>query len=142
MSHCDIQIRDAVVDLVTGLTTAGSRVYVSPIYPLAANAIPGIVVLLGSQTLTPVELPRIYERRLAVYVIPCAGDNDDLDALLATMAAEVEVVLGMAAGPWKSLLLSSVDRDRDTSGEQPIGRQPMRYEATYYTRDGVPDAFL
>ena len=60
-AHCSIQIRDAIATLVTGLTTTGARVFKSPIYPLAANSLPGVIVMLGPETLRPVELPRIYQ---------------------------------------------------------------------------------
>jgi len=141
MSHCAIQIRDAIVALVTGLTTTGTRVFKSPIYPLAANALPGIVVMLGPETLRSIELPRIYERKRSIDVIPCAQDNADLDGALAQSGVEIEGVLGMADGPWKTLVLTSIDPNLDTSGAEPVGQLRMRYEAMYYTRDGSPSTF-
>ena len=45
MAHVRKQIRDAVITTLTGLSTTGSNVFRSRIYPLESNKITGIMCL-------------------------------------------------------------------------------------------------
>ena len=49
MSHVRKQIRDAVVTALTGLSTTGSRVYKSRIYPLETGKLPGLAIYTKSE---------------------------------------------------------------------------------------------
>lgn len=142
-----VQIRDAVAALVTGLATTGTRVFIGAdaLYPLADNALPGIKVLLGPETIEPVSMPapRRLRHMRSVDVIGCARKNADVDAELGQINKEVRVVLAMPlAGPWTTLTPASVVPMLDVTTEQPKGEIRMRYEAEYYTREGVPDVRL
>jgi hypothetical protein len=44
LAHLRKQIRDNVVTALTGLSTTGSRVYGSRVYPMAAANLPGLCV--------------------------------------------------------------------------------------------------
>ncbi len=50
MAHVRKQIRDAIVTAVTGLTTTGSNVFRSRIYPLESGKLPGLCVYTKSET--------------------------------------------------------------------------------------------
>jgi hypothetical protein len=50
MAHVRKQIRDAVITSVTGLTTTGSNVFRSRIYPLEQTKLPGLCVFTRSET--------------------------------------------------------------------------------------------
>ena len=50
MSHVRQQIRERVATTLTGLTTTGSRVYQSRVYPLGPNNLPGLLVFTSSES--------------------------------------------------------------------------------------------
>ena len=52
MAHVRKQIRDAVITALTGLSTTGSNVFRSRIYPLESNKIPGLCVFSKSEATT------------------------------------------------------------------------------------------
>jgi len=68
LAHLRKQIRDNVVTVLTGLSTTGSRVYASRVYPMAAANLPGLCVYTKSEsveilTMTP---PRSQLRTLSL----------------------------------------------------------------------------
>ena len=97
MPHAKQQIREALVTLLTGLTTTGSRVYKSRVYPSGDDAIPGLNILTGNcpqdeefGTLGGLEkwdLENIIEARAK------PGDGTDVDDQLDTIEAEVTAAI-------------------------------------------------
>jgi hypothetical protein len=57
-NHVRQQIRERVATTLTGLTTTGSKVYQSRVYPLAANNLPGLLVFTNSETSEPDQMGR------------------------------------------------------------------------------------
>ena len=72
MAHLREQIRDRVVTDLTGLTTTGSRVFRSRIYPLESNDLPGLCIFTKSETTDydTITLPRSTSRILEIGVDP------------------------------------------------------------------------
>ena len=53
-NHVRRQIREQVGTVLTGLTTTGSNVYQSRVYPLEDGNLPGLVIYTKSETSEPV----------------------------------------------------------------------------------------
>ena len=53
MAHVRQQLRERAATTLTGLTTTGSRVYQSRIYPLGAANLPGLLIYTKSEASEP-----------------------------------------------------------------------------------------
>ena len=125
MAHVRKQIRDAVITTLTGLTTTGSNVFRSRIYPLESNKIPGLCVFSKTEDVTfdTLTRPRSINRVLEIGVEAYVKATSDYDNTLDTIAVEVEeaiasdVTLGSLA---KDTQVTSFEADFSGEGEQPV----------------------
>ena len=64
MAHVRKLLRDNLTTALTGLTTTGSNVYQSRVYPIASNKLPGLLVYSKEEEIeyNSMGLPRIQER--------------------------------------------------------------------------------
>ena len=111
MAHLRKQIRDNVVIVLTGLSTTGSRVYASRVYPMAAANLPGLCVYAKSEEVetTTITRPRTQVRTLTLSVQDFAVATSGLDNTLDAISLEVKEAL--ASDPSRSSLV------KDTSVE-------------------------
>ena len=138
MSHVRKQIRDAVITALTGLTTTGSNVFRSRIYPLESNKIPGLCVFSKSEATTfdTLTRPRSINRVLEIGVEAYVKATSDYDNTLDTIAVEVEeaiasdVTLGSLA---KDTQVTSFEADFSGEGEQPVSIGRFTVEVIYRT---------
>ena len=95
MAHLRKQIRDNVVTALTGLSTTGSRVYASRVYPMAAANLPGLCVYAKSEEVetTTITRPRTQLRTLTLSVEGFAVATSGLDNTLDAISLEVEEAL-------------------------------------------------
>ena len=109
MAHLRKQIRDNVVTALTGLSTTGSRVYASRVYPMAAANLPGLCVYAKSEEVetTTITRPRTQLRTLTLSVEGFAVATSGLDNTLDAISLEVEEAL--AADPSRSSLAKDGD---------------------------------
>ncbi|MBK7592227.1 MAG: hypothetical protein IPI27_13400 [Betaproteobacteria bacterium] len=93
-NHVRRQIREAVATAVTGLTTTGTRVFQSRVYPLEATDLPALLIATLSETSEPVTIhgPRELMRVLSVQVWHHKA-TADLDDALDLICKEVEIAL-------------------------------------------------
>ena len=72
MAHVRQSIRDNVVTVVTGLTTTGTNVFRSRVYPLGENKLPALCVYTAAEE---VEYNRLNQPRDVVRTVeaPCQG---------------------------------------------------------------------
>lgn len=147
-NHVRRQIREAIGTAVTGLTTTGTRVFQSRVYPLQDTELPALLVYSQSESILPTTIhgPAVLDRTLRVRVAGIAKATADLDDTLDQIAKEVEVAL---SGPPAGLLaLVRVARLTDTeiemtgTAEQPVGRIELSYELEYFTAENAPDVAL
>jgi hypothetical protein len=140
MVHVRKQIRDDVVTTLTGLTTTGTRVFASRVYPNEAGKLPllcvyslneasELIAMNGNQLL----------RSLEIVVEGYAKAKANLDDTLDTIAKEVEEAL--AVDPTRgSIAHKTVINDTEISlseeGEQPIGVIRMSFQVDYVTTSG------
>ena len=97
MAHLRKQIRDNVVTALTGLSTTGSRVYASRVYPMAAANLPGLCVYAKTEEFetTAITRPRTQVRPLTLSVEGFAVATSGLDNTLVAISLGVEEALAV-----------------------------------------------
>ncbi len=144
MAHVRKQIRDAAAVLVTGLTTTGTNVFVSRVYPVDAANLPCLLVYTISETVEPENMgsPRTYGRDLKLAVEGIAQANSNLDDTLDLIGSEVETALGAdltITATAKSITLEGVEIGLSEVGEKPAGSIRMTFGVYYRTAENAPD---
>ena len=135
------RVRDAVVTAVTGLTTTGSRVYQSRVYPMQAATLPGIVVYTESETVQylTMGLPRTQMRvatfAVEIYVRGVDGYDEQIDQIAAEVegALYANVELG---GLVKDTQVTGITFAYAGDGDKPVGVGSMSVDVTYTTTEG------
>jgi len=125
MSHVRQQIRDDIVTTLTGLTTTGSNVFRSRIFPLEETNLPALCIYTKSETseYDTIGLPRSVNRVLDVAVEAYVKGVSNYDNTLDTIAVEVEeaiaadITLGNLA---KDAQITAFEADFAGDGEQPV----------------------
>lgn len=125
MSHVRQQIRDDIVTTLTGLTTTGSNVFRSRIFPLEDTSLPALCIYTKSEVseYDTIGLPRSVNRVLDVAVEAYVKGVSNYDNTLDTIAVEVEeaiaadVTLGNLA---KDAQITAFEADFAGDGEQPV----------------------
>ena len=147
-NHVRRQIREAVVSALTGLTTTGSRVFASRVYPLEAADLPGLQVFTVSESsvVESISNPSPLDRTLVLRVEVVARATADLDDALDGICKEVEIALAMPcaalAGLAKTIALGNTDIEFDGGGDQPTGRAVMDYVISYNVMENAPDVAI
>ena len=125
MTHVRQQIRDDIVTTLTGLTTTGSNVFRSRIFPLEETNLPALCIYTKSEAseYDTIGLPRSVNRILDVAVEAYVKGVSNYDNTLDTIAVEVEeaiaadVTLGNLA---KDAQITAFEADFAGDGEQPV----------------------
>lgn len=145
MAHVRKLIRDDIETTLTGLTTTGSNVYQTRVYPLAEDRLPGLAIYTSSEaaeyaTINP---PRTQIRTLSVsvdvYVKAVTGYDDTLDAA----CVEIEEALytdRTRGGNAKDTRVTAFDSDFSGDGDQPVARATLTVEVEYVTLENNVEA--
>lgn len=138
MAHVRKQIRDAVVTAVTGLSTTGSNVYRTRVYPIASGKLPGLAVYTNAETSTneTVTIPRTKSRTLEMVVECYVSGTANLDNTLDTIAVEVEEALTAdvtLGGLAKDTQLTTTEIELVGEGESVAGLIRLTFEIMYST---------
>lgn len=147
MSHVRQQIRDEVTTTLTGLTTTGTNVYKTRVYPLEASGLPGLTISTPSEEVDD-ELSsgsRTIFRDLELVVVGYVQATADFDNTIDTIAAEVETAL--MADPTlnslaKDVILDRMETEFSTEGNQPVGTITIVFRVLYATDDADPTVAL
>ena len=97
MAHVRQQIRERIATEVTGLSTTGSKVYQSRVYPLQASNLPGLLIYTTSESSEPLDMggtSRLMGRSLSVNIDAYVKAVSNFDDTVDTVCSEVEVELG------------------------------------------------
>lgn len=144
MAHVRTGIRNALVALLTGLTTTGPHVFSSRMYPQSDDGLPCLLVITNDeQDIT--DLGGILERTLDVSLRGVVKASASLDDTLDKIIEEVEVAMGAVTtlgGLIKDLSLSSIAISYDDQTDKPVGIADINYSITYFTRAGAPATAL
>jgi|TARA_R110002073_G_scaffold52245_3_gene136200 hypothetical protein len=146
-NHVRQQIRERVATTLTGLTTTGSKVYQSRVYPLAADNLPGLLVFTNSETSEPDQMGAQPElaRELTLTIEGYAKGTANTDDTLDTISKEVETALAADTkinGLAKDIFLTGTDIQLSGEGDQPIGIVTMTFDVQYRTANNAPDVAL
>lgn len=142
-THLRTSLRDAMATAVTGLTSTGSRVHKSRLYPVAADALPCLLVACGEQEQIQQESNYIQQRTLLMTVRGMAKATGDLDATLNQIALEVEAAVqaaGVLGGKVDDVTLIEIRTDVDDSMDKPVGVIELTYRLIFFTVDGAAGA--
>ena len=125
MSHVRQQIRDDIVTTLTGLTTTGSNVFRSRIFPLEETNLPALCIYTKSEAseYDTIGLPRSVNRILDVAVEAYVKGVSNYDNTLDTIAVEVEEAIAAdvtLGGLAKDAQITAFEADFAGDGEQPV----------------------
>jgi len=125
MSHVRQQIRDDIVTTLTGLTTTGSNVFRSRIFPLEQTNLPALCIYTKSEAseYDTIGLPRSVNRILDVAVEAYVKGVSNYDNTLDTIAVEVEEAIAAdvtLGGVAKDAQITAFEADFAGDGEQPV----------------------
>lgn len=149
MAHVRNQIRDAVVTLLTGLSTTGAEVYPGRTRPLPAGHAPTLLVYAvseraqihaqggGAGAIQIRDLTLAIEGRVTMAGVP----DDTLD----TIAAEVETAMvadPSLGGLTVEVTLISTRIDTQSPGESQAGEVRLEYRVVYRTRENAPETAI
>ena len=117
MSHVRQQIREAFGTACSGLSTTGTNVFQTRVYPLETGALPGLCIYTTSESISDVVgeiggAARLVSRALSVRVEGYARAASNLDDTLDTISAEVETAVANSStidGLITDMELSSTD---------------------------------
>jgi hypothetical protein len=146
MAHLRQSIRERIATDVTGLTTTGSNVFQSRIYPIEDGSLPCLLVYTTTEDSEPTEMasPRPMHRILNVVVqgvVSATQPDDTLDLI----SKEVEVAL---AGDVSinslahNSFLSGTEIEFNADGAKPIGTVMLNYSVEYRNLDNNPESAI
>jgi len=138
MAHIRKLIRDDITTTLTGLTTTGSNIYQTRVYPLAENKLPGLAIYTSSESTeyATINPPRTQIRTLIVnveiYVRGLTGYDNTLDQI----ALEIEEALytDLTRGGYaKETRVTGFEAEFSGEGDEPVAYATMTIEVDYMT---------
>ena len=92
MAHVRQQIREQVGTTLTGLTTTGSNVFQSRVYPLENTNLPCLLIYTKTESSEPIDIGtnRTMQRELSLAVECYVKATSNFDDTIDTIAEEVE----------------------------------------------------
>tara|TARA_R110001606_G_scaffold219784_6_gene367685 strand:- start:3290 stop:3733 length:444 start_codon:yes stop_codon:yes gene_type:complete len=138
MAHVRNQIRDAIVTAVTGLTTTGTNIFRSRVFPLETTKLPALCVFTKSEDVEfdTLHIPRSINRVLDVAVEAYVTGTANYDNTLDTIAVEVEEALSAdvtLGGKSKDLQVIAFEADYIGDGEQTVAVGRFTVQVQYRT---------
>ena len=141
MAHKRTSIRNNVTTTLTGLTTTGSNVFESRIYPNELAKLPLLNVYSNTETSELSSIGKI-ERNLEIMVEGFAKATANIDEALDVIAKEVEVALGTdltRGGHAKETYLTNTEYELENIGNQQLGVIKMTFNVQYITTKINPE---
>ena len=146
MAHLRQSIRERIGTLVTGLSTTGSNVFQSRVYPVEDGSLPCLLVYTTSEEseVTEIASPRPMTRFLNVIVQGVVGATTP-DDTLDDISKEVEVALAgdvSINNLANNSFLSSTTIEFNAEGAKPIGTVMLNYVVEYRNVDNNPESAI
>ena len=146
MAHLRQSIRERIATDVTGLSTTGSNVFQSRVYPVEDGSLPCLLVYTTSEEseVDTMESPRQMKRLLNVIVQGVVGATTP-DDTLDTISKEVEVAIAgdvTINSLAKNSFLSSTEIEFNSEGAKPIGIVRLNYVVEYRNLDNAPESAI
>ena len=141
MAHKRTSIRNNVTTTLTGLTTTGSNVFESRIYPNELSKLPLLNIYSNSETSELLSIGKI-ERNVEIMVEGFAKATSNVDEALDTIAKEVEIALATdltRGGHAKETYLTNTEYELENIGNQQLGVIKMTFNVQYITTKINPE---
>lgn len=147
MSHARTQIRQAVIALLKGNTSAGNNVLEARVYPIDDPKLPALLVYTKLETLGEQSMsrPRTQQRELRlsieIYVKVRGKVDEDTDAL----ALEIEQLIAAdvtLGGLVKDMVLDTTETQFSDDGERPVAVAVMNYAILYTVKEHQPQTLV
>ena len=141
MAHKRTSIRNNVTSTLTGLTTTGSNVFESRIYPNELAKLPLLNIYSNSETSELASIGKL-DRSLEIMVEGFAKATTNVDEALDTIAKEVEVALAndlTRGGHAKETFLTSTEFELENIANQQIGVVKLNFTVRYITTKVNPE---
>lgn len=145
MAHIRKLIRDNLVTTLTGLTTTGTKVYQTRVYPISAASLPGLAIYTKSESSEYVSIaaPRTVQHLLVALVEVYVQANSGYDNTLDTIASEIETALYSdvtRGGYAKDTRITEFDSEFSGDPDQPVAFASLTVEIDYMTLEGDPES--
>jgi len=143
VSHVRQQLRERAATTLTGLSTTGSKVYQSRVFPLGAANLPGLLIYTKSEDSEIVTMSgaRTLLRNLSLVIEGYVKAVSNYDDTVDTIAKEVETAMGNDVtlnGLAKNSYLESTEIEYDGEGEKPVAVVSLTYTVEYMTKENAP----
>jgi len=138
MSHVRQQIREQVATTVTGLSTTGSNVFQSRVYPLQDANLPALLVYSISEDSNADVMGStlVAQRDLNIVIEGYVKATTDFDDTVDTICAQVEAAMGADRtlnNLAKFSQLVGTEINYNGEGESPVGVVTLTYAVQYRT---------
>ena len=143
-NHIRQQIRERAGTVLTGLTTTGSNVFETRIYPLSNTNLPALAIYTKNETSEPIVIStnRLMSRELELVVEVYVKQTSNFDDQVDKICKEVEVAISADTtlnGLAKDCFLQSTEIKYNTEGEQPLSYAVLTFLTNYYVQETAPD---
>ena len=133
-NHIRQQIREKFGTTLNNLTTTGTRVHQSRVYPL--ETLPALVIYTKSETSEPIVIStnRLMNRELFVVVEGYVKATSNFDDTIDTISKEVEEAIAAdttLGGLAKDCYLESTEIEFNAEGEKPLGYVSLTFCLLY-----------
>ena len=146
-NHLRRQIRERAATTLTGLTTTGSNVFQSRVYPMESAGLPGLCIYTTEETVEMQSMggTRHVSRDLTLIVEGYATASANVDDTLDQIGKEVEIAMSgdiTLNDLAQDSYLSSVEITLSGDGSTGIGKITHSYIVVYQNAENAPDAAL
>ena len=146
-NHLRRQIRERAATTLTGLTTTGSNVFQSRVYPMESAGLPGLCIYTTEETVEMQSMggTRHVSRDLTLIVEGYATDSANVDDTLDQIGKEIEVAMSgdiTLNDLAQDSYLSSVEITLSGDGSTGVGKITHSYTVVYQNAENAPDAAL
>ena len=146
-NHLRRQIRERAATTLTGLTTTGSNVFQSRVYPMESAGLPGLCIYTTEETVEMQSMgaTRHVSRDLKLIVEVYATDSANVDDTLDQIGKEIEIAMSgdiTLNDLAQDSYLSSVEITLSGDGSTGIGKITHSYIVVYQNAENAPDAAL
>ena len=139
MTHARTQIRNAVTTALTGLTTTGTNVFESHVYPVGEDQLPGLTIYtaneaseLISKSSSGTKMKRMLELVVTAYVKETTTYDETIDTIMVEVE---EAIQGNSAlqNLVKFIYPRDLAVDFSGDGDKPIAIAAQSFVVEYHT---------
>ena len=143
-NHVRQQIREYFGSNLNNLSTTGTKVYQSRVYPLETGGTPALLIYTKEEESEPVVIGtnRLSSRNLIVVVEIYVKATTNFDDTIDTSAKEVEIAIAAdptLGGLAKDCYIQDTVIDFNAEGEQPLAFATLTFLTNYYVKAQAPD---